>query len=154
MISLRQMQASFRVRFKLPPLADGSPWALMWNRISQEEAEIVDQIWEGMNKENQDLLRHSQVIPDLLQILVGSRDWKKWTTNPVMPMLSYAYMIMHLQPSNWSDHFERIQNWMIDFKLHDLEPKVTDQEYMARIQSLSDKIELIRRLRKEYGQPD
>jgi hypothetical protein len=63
-------------------------------------------------------------------------------------------MIMILQPPNWSDHFEKIQNWMIDFKLHALEPKVTDQDYQTRIRFLSDRIELIRRLRKEHGQPD
>jgi hypothetical protein len=126
----------------------------MWNRISQEEAEIADQVWEGLNKEDQEILRHSQVIRDLLQILVDSRDKKKWTKNPLMPMLSYAYMIMMLQPPNWTDHFEKIQNWMIDFKLHDLEPKVADQDYQTLIRSLSERTELIRRLRKEHGQPD
>jgi hypothetical protein len=86
------MQASFRIRFKLPPLADGSQWAQMWNQITREEAEIAEQIWNGMNRDNQDLLRHSQVIPDLLQILADSRNWKKWTKNPTLPMLSYAYI--------------------------------------------------------------
>jgi hypothetical protein len=154
MTSLRQMRARFRTRFKLPFIADGGEWAVMWNRISCEEAEIADQVWEGLNKENQEILRHSQVVPDLLRILVDSRDKKTWTQNPLLPMISYAYMIMMLQPPNWSDHFEKIQNWIIDFELHALEPKVTEQDYQTRMNFLSDKTELIRKLRKEHGQID
>jgi hypothetical protein len=124
----------------------------MWNRLSSEEAEIADQVWEGLNEENQEILRHSQVIPDSLKILIDSRDKRIWTQNPLLPMLSYAYMIMILQPPNWSDQFEKIQNWMIDFKLQALEPKVSEQDYQTRMNFLSDIAELIRKLRKEHPQ--
>jgi hypothetical protein len=77
MTSHRQTRARFRTRFKLPPIVDGDEWAHMWNRISNEEAEIADQVWEGLNEENQEILRHSQVIPDLLKILVDSRDKRR-----------------------------------------------------------------------------
>jgi hypothetical protein len=132
------MRARFRIRFKLPPIADGDEWASMWNRLSEEEAEIADQVWEGLNKENQEILRHRQVIPDLLRILIDSRAKKSWSENPLLPMLSYAHMIRLLQPPNWSEHFRKIQDWMIDLKLHALEPKVSEQEYQTRMNSLSE----------------
>jgi hypothetical protein len=120
-------------------------WTIMWNRILNEEAEIADQVWMDLNEENQEVLRNSQVIPDLLKILVDPRDKKKWVQNPMLPMLSYAHMIMCLQPPNWPSHFEKIQNWMIDFKLHELDPKVTEQEFLARTKTLADQAEKTRK---------
>jgi hypothetical protein len=146
------MMGRFRIRFRLPPLVDGSQWAQMWNQISEEEAEIADQIWEGMNEENQEILRHSCVIPDLLQIMVESRGQNRWTKNPVMAMLSYAFMIKLLQPPNWTGHYLKIHNWIVSFNLHDLEPRVTDEEHQARILFLTERSGLIRRLRREHGQ--
>jgi hypothetical protein len=116
----------------------------MWNRILDEEVMIADQIWMDLNEENQEVLRRSQVIPGLLRILVDSRDKKTWTRNPMLPMLSYAHMIMIPQPPNWQVHFEKIQNWMIDFRLHELEPKVTEQAFQERIKSLQEMTEKTR----------
>jgi hypothetical protein len=147
------MRARFRTRFKLPLLADGDEWTLIWNRISNEEAEIADQVWEDLNEENREILRHSQVIPDLLKILIDSRDKKKWTQNPLLPMLSYAHMIVILQPPNWQLHFEKIQNWMIDFKLHTLEPKVTEQEFKAQVNLLIDQAEKTRKSWEDVHHP-
>jgi hypothetical protein len=41
-----------------------SDWAIMWNQISNEEAEIADQVWMDLSEENQEILRNSQVIPE------------------------------------------------------------------------------------------
>jgi hypothetical protein len=138
------MRARFRTRFKLPILTGGDEWTIMWNRISNEEAQIADQVWMDSNEENQEVLRNSQVIPELLKILIDSRDKKMWIQNPMLPMLKYAHMIMTLQPPNWQAHFKKIQDWMIDFELHTLEPKVTEQEFLTQVKSLSDQAEKTR----------
>jgi hypothetical protein len=144
MISLRLMRARFRTRFRLPSLTDGDEWTIMWNHISDEEAKIADQVWMDLNEESQEILRNSLVIPDLLRILVDSRDKKAWIRNPMLPMLKYAHMIKVLQPPNWQSHFEKIQNWMIDFKLHELEPKVTEQHFQTQVKLLTEIVEKTR----------
>jgi hypothetical protein len=70
-----------------------------------------------------------------------------------LPMLSYAHMIMILQPPNWHSHFEKIQNWMIDFKFHTLKPEVTEQEFQTQMNLLTDQAEKIRKSREEIHHP-
>jgi hypothetical protein len=131
------MRSRFRARFQLPSLTGEDEWTVMWNCISNEEAAIADQVWNDLSMENQEILRNSQVIPELLKILVDSRDKKKWTRNPILPMLKYAHMMMLLQPPNWSMYFVMIQNWISEFRLHELDPKVTEQEILAQTNALT-----------------
>jgi hypothetical protein len=148
------MRAKFRIRFKLPPLEPTDSWAIMLNQIMEEEAFTADRVWEGLNEENQELLRRSQVVPTLLKILIDAREQKKWTQNPLMAMISYKHMIMILQPPNWDTYLEMIQDSAIKFKLHEIEPKVANQEVSDRISALSYQVERIRQLKREYSQSD
>jgi hypothetical protein len=113
----------------------------MWNRITSEEANIADHVWMNLSEENQEVLRDSQVIPDLLSILVLSRDRRAWIQTPVLPMLKYAHMLKILQPPNWTTHYETIQNWMIDFRLHELNPKAPEEEFLAQAKNLEEQSE-------------
>jgi hypothetical protein len=106
---------------------------------------MADQIWMDPTEENQEVLRNSQVIPDLLKILIDSRNLKHWIQNPWLPMLKYAHMIMILQPPNWHFHFEKIQSWIVDYKIYKLEPKVTGQEFQAQIELLAKMTEETRK---------
>jgi hypothetical protein len=113
----------------------------MWNRITSEEADIADHLWLNLNDENQEVLRDSQVIPDMLNILVLSRDRRTWIRNPVLPMFKYAHMLKILQPPDWTTHFETIQNWMIDFRLHELNPKISEEEFLVQAKNLEEQSE-------------
>jgi hypothetical protein len=135
------LKKRFRARFRLPRLENLDIWGIMWNRITNEEADIADHVWLNLNEEDQEVLRDSLVISDLLCILTLSKDRRTWTRNPTLPMLKYAHMLKILQPLNWPLHFETIQNWIIDFNLHALSPKVTEEDFLNQSKALEDQAE-------------
>jgi hypothetical protein len=135
------LRKRFRARFRLPRLENLDPWGIMWNRITNEEANIADHVWMNLSEENQEALRDSQVIPDVLSILVLSRDRRMWIQNPVLSMLKYAFVIQLLQPPNWAMYFVTIQNWISEFRLLDLESQPPESEIQAQLQAVQDQVE-------------
>jgi hypothetical protein len=65
------------------------------------------------------------------------REQKRWTSNPYLAMVSYRHVLLLLQLPGWEVCFMMIQEWMIKFKICELEPKPTEQEIRNREDALS-----------------